>query len=158
MEQNVLDAVAAHHVELATALRDRVGDVLTAARDGADAAAPIAALHELVAGVLMPHARAEEDSFYPAAAQRPALAALVDGMLLEHGQIGGLAEEIALGGDPVTIAGAGRALLEIFSGHAQRENDLLLPGLAADPSVDLDALLATMHERFETARAAHATP
>ena len=51
-----------------------------------------------------------------------------------------------LAGDPVRAAATGYALQVLFEAHLTKENDLVLPVVAADPAVSLAEILAGMHE------------
>jgi hypothetical protein len=77
-------------------------------------------------------------------------------MIFEHETLLGLARDLVAAPTAVDAAAAARAIEAIFVGHVRRENDLLLPALAADPDVDLPALLPVMQEHFATYRAAAA--
>ncbi|MGZ8750078.1 MAG: DUF2249 domain-containing protein, partial [Pseudonocardia sp.] len=95
---------------------------------------------------LLPHAAAEEAAMYPAAAATERARLLVDAMITEHAVIRGLADDVAALEEPVRAAAAAYALRVLFETHLAKENDLVLPVLAADPSVSVAALLAGMHE------------
>jgi hypothetical protein len=141
-------AVEQHHAELSAALARRVEAVVSAAALG-DAAAAGAAQTDLsswCARELLPHARAEEVSLYPAAQHRPEGRLLVEGMLAEHEVIGDLVSELAAATDPVRAAAAARALQAVFASHLGKENDLILPLLVSAPDVSVGALLQGMHE------------
>jgi uncharacterized protein (DUF2249 family) len=147
-DARAVTAVQEHHAALAGALAVKVERLVTAAARGhreraADARRELAAWceHELV-----PHALAEEKAMYPAAQGRVEGRLLVEGMLAEHRALVALVEELGHEGDPVRAAGAARALQELFEAHLAKENELVLPLLAADPVVSVAALLAGMHE------------
>jgi uncharacterized protein (DUF2249 family) len=140
-------AVEQHHAALAGALGLRVERLLTAAEldDGA-AERCRTDLVEWCRRELVPHALAEEKGMYPAAQETAEGRFLVEGMLAEHGTIVGLVDEIAAATVPVRAAAAGRALQVLFESHLAKENDLVLPLLAATPQVSLADLLEGMHE------------
>jgi uncharacterized protein (DUF2249 family)/iron-sulfur cluster repair protein YtfE (RIC family) len=140
-------AVERHHAELAGALTAHVGRLTSAATTSHGEAET--ARQEMVTwcrGELLPHARAEEDAMYPAGLERDEARLLVQGMLAEHEVIGGLVDRLEAAPDPVRAAGTATALGTLFASHLQKENDLLLPLLAAAPDVSLAALLAGMHD------------
>jgi uncharacterized protein (DUF2249 family) len=99
-----------------------------------------------VGGDPLPHAVAEEKAMYPAAHGTERGRLLVDGMLAEHVSIGALVDEVAQAPTPVRAAAAARALRALFESHLAKENELVLPLLAADPAVSVAALLGGMHE------------
>jgi uncharacterized protein (DUF2249 family) len=126
----------------------RVEELLAAASRH-DAVAAEAARTDLVAwceAELVPHALAEEGTLYRAAAERVEARLLVDAMLDEHRVLVGLVRELALTRDPGSAAETARALTVLFESHLTKENEQILPLLAADPGVSLADLLAGMHE------------
>jgi hypothetical protein len=152
---DIVDAITSHHAELQQSLITRVEAVVTAARNGAPFDEALQQLGLVLANDVVPHARAEEDVLY-AAATAEKLRPLVTGMIFEHETLVGLARDLVAAPTAVDAAAAARAIEAVFVGHVRRENDLLLPALAADPDVDLPALLPVMQEHFATYRAAAA--
>jgi uncharacterized protein (DUF2249 family) len=67
-------------------------------------------------------------------------------MLSEHALLGNLVREVATAGFPVEAAAAARALVVTFESHLAKENNLVLPLLAADPVVSVAEMLEGMHE------------
>jgi hypothetical protein len=152
---DVVTAIKAHHAELEAAVTDRADTVITAARTGRPHEPAVAELRAVLEHEVVPHARAEEDVLYAAAIAEP-VRLLVAGMVFEHETLLGLVGALAAAVTAVDAAAVAGAVREIFVGHVRRENDLLLPQLAADPAVDLTALLPVMHERFTAYRRAAA--
>ncbi len=151
--------ITAHHVELADALALRVDAVLNAVRTGHPHGPAVAALNAVLADQIIPHARAEEDVLYAAAAGLVNARLLVAGMLFEHETLLSLATALPRAPTPVDAATTARALQEVFTGHVRRENQLLAPALAAETSVDLAGLLLRMQERLSVYRdPAHVLP
>lgn len=138
-------AVEQHHAQLAGQLGALVDRLVAAVSTGA----PGAERDALVAFArteLVPHAQAEEKTMYPAAHEDPAARLLVDAMLAEHVVLVGLVEQIARAQVAAEAAAYGRALQVLFDTHLAKENELVLPLLAADPAVSVAGLLAGMHE------------
>jgi uncharacterized protein (DUF2249 family) len=140
-------AVEQHHAALAGTLGAHVAALLSAAADGGGAFATArervgAFLH----GELAPHAAAEEQALYPAAATSERAELLIDGMLAEHRAITQLVDEVTTVADPVRAAAAGYALQVLFDVHLAKENELVLPLVAADPATSLADVLSGMHE------------
>lgn len=140
-------AVEQHHAALAGTLGAHVATLLTTAAAGGDAFATArertgAFLH----GELAPHAAAEEQALYPAAASAERATLLIEGMLAEHRAIARLVGEVTTVADPVRAAAAGYALQVLFDVHLQKEDELVLPVVAADPATSLADVLAGMHE------------
>lgn len=142
------EAVVHHHAELAGALARRA-EAVGAAATRQDAESAEAARRELVTwceAELVPHALAEEKAMYPAAHASREGRLLVDGMLAEHQSIIGLIRELASADGPVPAAATARALQALFDSHLAKENDQILPLLAASTEVSMSDLLAGMHE------------
>ncbi|MFD2077524.1 Hemerythrin HHE cation binding domain-containing protein [Actinopolymorpha cephalotaxi] len=142
------EAVVRHHAELTAALARRAA-ALGEAATSQDAESAEAARRELVTwceAELIPHAVAEEKAMYPAAHVSQEGRLLVDGMLAEHRSIIGLVREVASADGPVPAAAAARALQALFDSHLAKENDQVLPLLAASTEVSMADLLAGMHE------------
>ena len=138
-------AVMSHHAEMAgtlTALARRIASA-------PDAGTALAARHELVLWAerdLVPHALAEEKAMYPPAHQDIQARLLIDAMLAEHQLILGLVQRLKAAGSQVEAAAEARALAVTFESHLAKENDQVLPLLAAAPEVSLADALAGMHE------------
>ncbi len=143
-----VEAVKQHHAALAGALATYVEKLYAALsrRDTTGAEAARRDLASWCARELVPHAAAEEQAMYPAAQATPEGRLLVQGMLGEHLVITGLVDEVAEAGDLLRAAGAAAALRTMFDAHLAKENDLVLPLLAATPGVSVSALLEGMHE------------
>lgn len=142
------EAVEAHHAQLAGALSLKAESLSAAARARREPEAH-EARDDLVAwcnAELVPHAVAEEGTLYRAAAERVEGRLLVDAMLAEHQVIIGLVNQLARSTDPVSAAETARALRVLFESHLAKENEQILPLLAADPQVSLAGLLSGMHE------------
>jgi uncharacterized protein (DUF2249 family) len=141
------EAMRAHHKALSEELAGRADAVSSAAVAGLPHGVPVAAFITYLAEEVLTHAAAEEKVIYPVAAARVSLAGAVGEMIAEHVTLAALGARLAaLTG--AAAAGAGelaRQIAGLFTAHAARENDMLLPALLADQSVDLAALLDRMH-------------
>jgi uncharacterized protein (DUF2249 family) len=141
------EAVERHHAAMVGALVARAVALVELARTETG---DLAALRDdLVAWgrqELLPHARAEEDTLYRAAGQKPEARLLVEAMLAEHAVIAGLVDELAATTDAVGAATAARALRAVFEVHLAKENDQVLPLLVGAPDVSVADLLGGMHE------------
>lgn len=146
-----VDAVVRHHAELAGALGTQVGALLSAVGAVAGTGmAPVTRsrglLVDFCTNELLPHAAAEETTLYPAAATDQRARLLVEAMLAEHRVLEALVEDVRTADSPVGAAASATALRILFAVHLAKENDLILPLVAADPSMSLSAILAGMHE------------
>lgn len=143
-DADAIAAVEQHHAELAGRLRAHASELLdSAGTEGFESARRRAA--RFLGGELAPHAAAEEQALYPAAASDPRGRLLVDGMLAEHKAIAQLVSEVS-SAEPVRAAAAGYALQVLFEVHLGKENELVLPLVAGNPAVSLAQILAGMHE------------
>ena len=143
-----VEAVKQHHATLAGALATYV-EKLFAALSRRDTTGAEAARRDLASWCrreLVPHAAAEEQAMYPAAQAATEGRLLVQGMLGEHAVITGLVDELEEAADLLRAAGAAAALRAMFDSHLAKENNLVLPLLAAMPGVSVAGLLEGMHE------------
>ena len=142
------DAVRQHHAELAGALSLRTEELVAAAARHDTPAAELARrdLVDWCDRELIPHARAEEQSMYPAAQGTVEGRLLVEAMLGEHEVIARLVRGVADAADLVRAAPSATALHTVFDSHLAKENDLVLPLLAATPGISVAELLGGLHE------------
>lgn len=137
-------AILDHHTKLLHEMERRAGAVIAAAVGGEPYEPPLLALGEFVAGEVLPHAEAEEQTLYAAAGAIPAAVLLVRAMRDEHRQLGSLAGRLAEDAGAVTAATTAASIATLFAIHVAKENDLVLPALT-EAGVDLSGLLAGMH-------------
>ncbi|HEU4539713.1 MAG TPA: DUF2249 domain-containing protein [Jiangellaceae bacterium] len=147
-DADAVDAVKRHHAELSRQLSACVDAMLdvVAEPDGTAVEPARARLLGFLTDELLPHAAAEEASLYPAAATDARARLLIDGMLAEHRVIQSLVTEIADAAEPVRAAAAARAVQVLFDAHLAKENDLVVPVVAASGDTSLAAVLAGMHD------------
>jgi len=139
------EAMLTHHKRLGEQLAGRADAVSGAAAAGRPHGAAVAGLIAYLAGEILPHAAAEETTIYPAAAHA-GLAGVVGEMTAEHRTLTAAGERLAALTDGAAVAQQAQQIAGLFAAHAAKENDLLLPALLADRSVDLAALLGQMHD------------
>jgi uncharacterized protein (DUF2249 family) len=146
-----LETIRQHHAELAGRLAAHVGVLMSApsALDGTSPAQARAATLQFAMGELLPHAAAEERAIYSVAARSEPLRLLVEAMAGEHRVLERLVLDLGSAADPVRAAAIGWALRVLFDTHLEKENELLLPALATDPTVSLAELLVRMHEALD---------
>lgn len=150
-ESRAADLIIDHHAELL----GRLGALSDALVRAATAGAAESELHRdrLVAWAedeLVPHAKAEESALYPLAQGLPEGRLLIEGMLAEHRTILGLVGELREAATPTEAAAAGRALRAVLTGHVERENELVVPLIAAAPEVSLATALEAMHDELRS--------
>ena len=138
------EAILEHHERLGEELAARADAVSGAVADGQPYGAAVAGLVAYLAEEVLPHAAAEEKTIYPAAT-RAGLAGTVEEMLVEHVTLSALGARVASLTDGKAAAEQAQQVARLFTAHAAKENNLLLPALLADTSVDLAGLLARMH-------------
>ncbi len=140
----VIDAIRAHHAQLAEQLHSRTDAVAIAARTG-ECARERDALHDWYRTELMPHVVAEGQALYSPASELDATRLLIRGMLAEHRFLVSLIADLALASDPFQVATTAIASQAVFTVHLSKENDLLLPALD-QAGLNLPAILDGMHE------------
>src|SRR5215469_15051682 len=140
------EAIRAHHRELDEQLTARADAVSIAVTAGRPYEVAVAAFIAYLAGEVLPHASAEEKTIYPVAAACTDLGDMVGEMIAEHVFLSAAASRLAVLTDGTATAEHVQQIAGHFAAHAARENDVLLPALLADRSVDLAGLLAEMHQ------------
>jgi iron-sulfur cluster repair protein YtfE (RIC family) len=138
-------AMLEHHKKLGEELVGRADAVSREVAARRPYGAAVASLVAYLAEEVLPHAAAEEKTIYPAAA-RAGLASTVEEMTAEHVTLSALGAQITALTDGEAAAGQARQIAGLFTAHAAKENDVLLPALLADKSADLAGLLAQMHD------------
>lgn len=156
------DAAVARHIQEHHAAMVAELDRLTAALRDAPAPEQARARAEVQTWfetVLVPHADEEEATTYRAAARLVEGRLLIEAMVREHVLIKRL---VALFGESETGAAAayGRAVLEAFTSHQGKENDVILPLLLDAPQVSLAEVMAGAHDHADGAHShpAHSRP
>jgi uncharacterized protein (DUF2249 family) len=153
-DAEAVDAVESHHAQMSGELTALVATLAHAA-DGGEATS---ARNRLVAWAresLVPHALAEEKTLYPAARELTEGRLLVDAMLAEHVAIIAMVDEVEKAATHGAATAAGRALQALFAVHLDKENDQVLPLLAASPNHSVARLLEGMHEVLGSGAAGH---
>ena len=151
-DAGALEAMLAHHAALADGVARRVASLRTAVERQGHHEAAGAELVAYLAKEVLPHAVAEEHTLYQAAAAKADLAETVGRMVEEHRKLVSLAERLATAGDARAAATEAETIGALFAAHVDRENELILPPLAADEAVDLAELLVEMHRLTEAAQ------
>lgn len=138
-------AVIQHHRILNDELNERVSALAGAVRAGEPHEPGTAALVAYLTGEVLPHAAAEENTMYPAAAAHSELAGTVSEMTAEHRALSAATERLASAASGSAAVDQAYEIASLFTEHVEKENDVLLPALLADGETDLAALLAAMH-------------
>jgi uncharacterized protein (DUF2249 family)/iron-sulfur cluster repair protein YtfE (RIC family) len=144
-ETEAYEAMLEHHKRLGEELAVRADALSGTVAAGRSYGAEVAALIAYLAEEVLPHAAAEERAVYPAAAAHADMAGMVGEMITEHVTLSALGARLAAQADGVAAAEQGQQIAGLFTAHAAKENDVLLPALLGDESVDLAALLGQMH-------------
>ena len=148
-DTEAFEAMLAHHRSLTDGVEARVAALRAAVGNGASCEASGAELVTYLAQEVLPHALAEEQTIYRAAARKADLAATVEGMTAEHQRLADLSEKLARATEGQEALVAASTIAPLFASHVDKENDLLLPRLRADGA--LADLLGQMHRVLEGA-------
>ena len=140
------EAMLEHHKRLGEELAGRADAVSGAVAAGRPYGAAVAGLVAYLAEEVLPHAAGEEQTIYPAAAAHADMAGMVGEMIAEHVTLSALGARVATLTDGTAAAGQAQQIAGLFTAHAAKENDVLLPALLVDKSVDLAGLLTQMHD------------
>ena len=149
--KSVLAVVEKHHGEMAAKLREFARAAAQQKCSNGKLDVTLGEAAKYLAGEILPHALAEENSVY-LVARELGLGRLIDAMVYEHGF---LAELIASLESPVEADPAGvlRAIAEFFVAHAEKENRFILPiCLSVASPMTPDELLSTLAAEFRTAQ------
>lgn len=144
-DEEAVAAIRAHHVELHDGLSSRVLTLRSAIRSGGPHAAAQGEVTAFLETEILPHAKGEEATLYSAGDNGPT-ALLVRAMRAEHTNLIAHVGELKAAADGLEAASLATAILALFESHLSKENDLLLPALAAAPDVALGDLLVGMRE------------
>lgn len=153
-DTEALDTIRSHHRVLEQELSSRITALDRAVTDGRGHEQASAALVTYLADEVLPHAEAEEQTLYRAAAASAGLADMVNEMITEHRALSLAAEQFASAPDATAAAQQARQIGALFAAHVTRENEVLLPALADDSEAGLTELLGEMHRRTAAARQA----
>lgn len=145
-DAHAVDAIRNHHAEIAGRIAHLTDALLDAVETNTDAEVARRAVVDYLTGTLLPHAIAEEQTLYPAAARRVDAKLLVESMIAVHRRIAALVDRIEHEASPTRAAAAGYALRSMFDAHLVDENDRILPVVAADPDVSLAGAVEGMHD------------
>ena len=145
-DAEAVEAIKTHHAQLAGRLATLADGMLAAVESGGDVDAWRTAMLDFLATELVPHAAAEEDTLYPAAARTERARPLIESMIAMHRVIGGLVDQVRTASSPVRAAAAAHALRVVFDAHLVDENERILPIVAADPDVSLTDVTDGLHE------------
>ena len=146
-DAEAVEHIRDHHAAMqgsAVALAGR----LRAAASAEDAWAARDALARWARQELVPHALAEERTLYAAAGGVADLRLLVEAMIGEHAALGAQVLALEESRSPIDAVAASGALVSLLATHVEKENELLLPALAAAPEHSLAALLQQMGEQI----------
>ena len=151
MDQNTeaIAKIRRHHAALLEGLREPSEVLLAEVSRGRKGEEATREMAEFLAQEILPHAEAEEATIYKRGLEVVELRPLLKAMIAEHGRLRRLAGDLKEETDPARAAAIGYTITELFSIHADKENDLLLPRLAEEPDVSVHDLLGDMHERLE---------
>ncbi|MHB8318272.1 MAG: hemerythrin domain-containing protein [Acidimicrobiales bacterium] len=147
-EENAFESMVSHHRSMVDELRALTSALVDDADHGRDVDASSTKLVTYLNDEVLPHATAEENSLYRAAAGIPSLSATLPQMIDEHRELASLTRRLAeASSDPATHARAPYTtqIFVLFVTHAAKENDIVLPAVLAEDGVDLSGLLHEMH-------------
>ncbi len=171
-DQEVIARVTAHHAHMSARL-ERLAAAVDEAGDTPGLHAALSTLTGYWKGEILPHATAEETTFYAAVGGSAGAVALVEALVLEHADLRARVQGLAaLEQEAATLAKAGiaagpealaalrsRAAAQaavacaLFSVHARKENEVVLPLLVA-AGRSLPPILQRMELAFADAKQA----
>ncbi|MGH9303007.1 MAG: DUF2249 domain-containing protein [Acidimicrobiales bacterium] len=148
-DKDAFEAMLEHHAHLEDQVARRVATVRAAVDHKAPHEAALAELVAYVASDVLPHAIAEEQTIYKAAAATRELAPAISKMVGEHRELASLLEALAKSETGSEAAKTAGRIGSLFSSHVAEENEIVLPALRADENTHLGGLLSEMHRLTE---------
>lgn len=142
----IVEAVINHHDAILIRVDKLTAAVSDTVSGGGDSGVARDALVEFCRTELRPHALAEESTLYVAAAAIPRMQLLIQAMTADHAAMLELVGALAESTEPGQIASLSGSLRSLVPLHMAKENELVLPGLAADPGVSLASLVEGLHD------------
>lgn len=147
-----VQAILGHHQSLGEGVARRAGALRESVGSGPGWEPAAAGLIAYLAEEVLPHAAAEEKGIYRAARVHPELDQPVVNMVGEHRLLADAAERLATTDSADEAVELATTISSLFTTHVQKENDVIVPLLDADPNVDLGALVDQMHRLTEAER------
>lgn len=158
--EEAYQAMLRHHEILNREVANRATSVQLTLETTGSLQSAIAGLTAYMTDEVLPHALAEERTVY-AAADGLGLADTVNDMIAEHRKLTGLVDDLTAleRASSAAMQAVQQAvqiatqLVDLFTAHVRKENELLLPRLMSEEGLDMVELLAEMHHALELARA-----
>ena len=150
-KNEAFEAILDHHRALAEHVGIRVAALTGAVAAGSAHEVAAAELVAYLADEVLPHALAEEQTMYRAAETRSDLTATVSEMIGEHRNLASAIEQLANAPGGREAARQAESISALFASHVAKENEVLLPSLVAEGTVDLPQILLQMHSLTEAA-------
>ncbi len=150
-DSEAAETIVEHHAQMAGAIATLSETVIAAASAGAEGPVRDARdqLVDWCRTELLPHALVEGEVLYAAARAQVEGRLLIDAMVADQSSLDVLITQLE-SDDPVRIAAAAHALHVLLSLHIDKENNYVVPLLAATPGLSLADLLDQMHQRVDT--------
>lgn len=139
---SVTAAVLSHHARLAASVDVAVRNVHDLTLGLGDTRQARDDLLRLLRDEVLPHALAEERTYYAAGAGQPRTALLVAAMTQDHRRLEALVTHIAAADTALAACELATAFQALLEAHVSAENDLLLPALIED-GMNLESLLGS---------------
>ncbi len=151
-EKKVYEAMLTHHETLKDGVELQVEALREEVAKGNAYRDFVSKLTGYLRSEVIPHAVAEEYTIYKIAKDRLGMSLVIDEMTSEHRSLADAIATLNRAPSGIRAVELSEQLLQMFSQHVAKENDLILPRLLADPEVDLVLVSTEMHELFEAAQ------
>lgn len=137
-----------HHAAMVAQLRTLNDQLQNRSGQGDDIAQTRSAIIEFATNELLPHAAAEELTIYRAAQNADGFLVFVRSMVDEHKILREIIDALKISTTNAAVISFSGALTELFAWHAEKENRFIIDDFARRDTIDLSAILATMHEKL----------
>ncbi len=151
-EKDVYEAMLTHHETLKGGVKLQVEALREEVAKGNPYRVLVSKLIGYFNNEVIPHAVAEEYTIYKIAKDRLGMSMVIDEMTSEHRALADAIAALNRASSGIQAVELSEQLLELFSQHVAKENDLILPRLLAEPEVDLVLVSTEMHGLFEAAQ------
>lgn len=157
-DERAFAAILEHHAALRQEVDQRVQALRAAVATSVSHQPALTDLTAFLVDSVLPHARAEEATLYPAAAEPGAAPGLVDAMVADHRALVARTRGLAGADSALAALAAAEGIAAIFALHVDKENELLLPAIMRSAGPSLASLLEGMHQHLERPAPAEPAP
>ncbi|MCL4449080.1 MAG: DUF2249 domain-containing protein [Actinobacteria bacterium] len=148
-DDEAFSAMLAHHKALVETARECVKALNVAIHEGDAYETTQSEFITYFVDQVLPHAKAEEETVYPAAATQVGLGNLVERMIAEHRELEYQLKLLQQVTTPFDVMKVATHMVDLFEKHVNVENQQILPVLLNSDVNSLSEILSALHEHYE---------